>query len=212
MRAVREGAALAGLVWLCAAPQAALAVEGISVQFKGGISNFSLAAGQSYKQDGGSGLEMRSQINYEAIPINTSFGVFYQGHLGSNIGSFPINRVGAAIYYYPFGHPMATMPLDDGVTISQTRIAPFLSAQVAFSTLAITDNTGAHPLPFNGSATAYIVSGGLEMPLGQTTSILGEILYEGTLAGGTTDSSGALSSTGLSYTTVGGMLGISIHP
>jgi len=134
--------------------------EGISVQFKFGMSTFDLTAGQSYQASGGMGGELRIQINYDIIPINTSFGIFSQGHLGSNVGSFPMSRVGLATYYFPFGHPLASMPLDNNVTISQSRISLFVMGAGAFSALAITDISGAHPLSFNGSAIVFQMGGG----------------------------------------------------
>jgi hypothetical protein len=189
--------------------------EGIAVQIKGGLSSFSVnAGGGAYKQDGGLGLEFRPQINIESPSLNAAVGFFYQGHLGSNIGSFPLSRIGLALYYYPFGLALSSLSLDNDITISQNRIAPFFTGQATFVTISVTDTVTVAPktLSFNGLAAGYMLGGGIEMPLGQSFSILAEVLLEGTLAGGTSDPTGQSTSSGLSFSAMSGLLGISIHP
>jgi len=215
---LRESFALGGVLgstslFLALSPP--LFADGLSVQFKGGVSSFSLNAGQVYSQSGGIGIELRTQVNYEVTSINTSFGLFSQGHLGSNIGAFPLSRVGFATYYYLFGQPISSEPREDGVVISTSHMSPFISGQLELVSIAITDTitSPSQKFSFNGSVLGFIVGMGIEMPLTQSTSILGEFLYEGTLVGGSAASSSAdLGSGSLSFTSIGGMLGLSFHP
>src|SRR5262249_41733537 len=101
---------------------------------------------------------------------------------------------------------------DNGVTVSQNRISPFISGAATLTALAITDTSGPHPLSFNGSAVGFPITRRIEMAMTPTISILGGIVIEGTLAGGATDANGNASSSGLSFSSKGGLFGISIHP
>jgi hypothetical protein len=189
---------------------AALADGGTSFEVNAGFSTLHIKAGSTFDQDGGVGLEVRPQINFEFNSLNSAIDLFYQGRLGSNFGAFPLSRVGGGIYYYPMGLPLQTSILDNGVTLSQNHFAPFLTGNVTFATVAVTDSTSSPALSFNGLTIGYQLGGGGEMPLSQTWSVVLSLFFEGTISGGSTG--GATNNSGLSISAVDGMIGVAIHP
>ena len=181
--------------------------DGLAVSVKTGFSTLSMSAGSTFAKDGGLGMEVRPQVNFEYPNLSAAVSLFFQGRLGSLYGAFPLTRVGAGIYYYPSGLALSNTILDNGVTMSHNRFAPFVMGQVAFASIAVTDTDPTAPISFNGLGIGYQIGGGGELPIGSETSLIVEFIYEGVLQGGTTGSSGS----GLSYSTVSGMLGFSIH-
>jgi hypothetical protein len=193
---------------LMGASSSARASTGFQVNF--GFSTLHLKAGATFDKDGGMGLEIRPQIDFEFNALNSAVDLFYQGRLGSNFGAFPLSRVGVGIYYYPTGLPLQTVILDNGVTLSQNHFAPFLVGNMTFTTVAVTDATQTPALSFNGLTLGYQIGGGGEMPLSQTWSMVVTFYLEGTIAGGSTG--GATNNSGLNYSLVNGFLGVAIHP
>ncbi len=195
-------------------PSTAQAAEAVSVLMKFGLSSFNVKAGTTFSKDAGMGLELRPQVNYEIPSLNFAAGLFYQGRMGSNgLGAFPLSRFGLAGYYYVFGLAISGDSYDNGVGVSQSRFAPFITAQVDYGTLAITSlsSTTGKVLAFNGLAIGYMLGGGIDIPLTSSMIIELEILLEGTLAGGASQSDGTEANGGLSIAGAAGFLGLSFH-
>jgi opacity protein-like surface antigen len=200
------------------------AEAGISIHLASGFSSLHVQAGTvaadtgaaPYDKEGGIGAELREQVNIEFPSLNSAFDIYYQGRFGSSIGSFPLSRTGGGLSWYPWGLPLQFAVLDNGVSFSRNHFAPFLTGQVALSSVAITDidpqsNGNTEPnnaRTFNGLTIGYQVGGGAELPLTQSWSLVVELLYEGTLSGG---SSGGESSS-IKFNAVNGILGIALHP
>ena len=153
-------------------------------------------------------MEIRPELNIEWNNLNAAFDVFYQGRLGSNFGAFPISSLGSGLLYYPSGLPIHTTLLDNGVIETENRFAPFILGQMTLTNIAITSSIGNQPISFNGLVVGFQAGGGGEIPVGQTWSILLEVFYQGTLAGGA--NSGA--SANVSFGGFCGLIGISIRP
>ena len=103
---------------------------GFSAGLKFGISGLQIAAGNSFAngesgKDAGLGIEMRPQLDLNMSALNTSFNFYYQTRVDSNFGSFPVSRVGFGVQYYPFGLPLHTTMLDNGVVLKQNKFAPY---------------------------------------------------------------------------------------
>lgn len=184
---------------------------GLSLHLASGMSNFRLKAGETFDKTGGFGLEMRLQFNIDWSSFNSALDFFYQGRLGSSIGAFPANRVGTGLIYYPMGMALHTTVLDSGVMITQNRFAPFFMGQASLITLSVTDKTMTPPA-FNALAVGYQLGVGAEIPVGQTWAFVLEFLYEGTLAGGSSNNQTTTSASGVVFSGYGGLLGVAIHP
>ena len=200
-----------GTVWLS---HSARGDERFAIQLLVGGSSLNVTGGANYSGSGGLGLELRPQINLEIDDINSAFGLFYEGHLGSNIGSYPVSRIGLAGNYYLLGLPLSVRYLENGVTFLKSHMAPFITGQLAFASVSIADTVTdpVKPTSFNGEALDYLLGGGIEIPMGTGTTLVMEVLLEGTLAGGQSTSSGTQSGNGLGISSFGGLLGLSFHP
>jgi hypothetical protein len=80
-------------------------------------------------------------------------------------------------------------------------------------TVRVTDvSEPTRPVSFNGFALGVMLGGGLELPVGKTTALVAEVLYETTLVGGMSDDSGAESGSGLRFNAFSALLGFSVRP
>ncbi len=185
----------------------------ISIGLKGGVSTYSVQAGTTYAGSTDLGFDFRPQINFDWDQVNLALDFFFQGRIGSAIGAFPLSRFGTGVYYYPLGLGLYRSILDNGVTVTQNRLAPFITGQVLFASVAITDiSDTTNPVSFNALSVNFQLGGGLEFPVGENFSLIAELIYERTLMGGSTASSDSSSSSGIVVEGFNGLIGITIHP
>lgn len=187
---------------------------------KAGLSSFSVTAGGgTYKKDSGMGGDIRPQVDMQFPNLNFSTGLYFQGHIGSEIGSFPLGIFGFECAYYPIGLPIVKDLVDNGVHVMHNRLAPFISGGANLTNISVTDaNAGPTLLTFNALAIGFQLGAGVDMPVSENTSFLLELLYFGTLIGGGTAQSSSSTSTistpsaSIQYSGVGVMFGVMIHP
>lgn len=185
----------------------------MSVSIKAGISTLRVKAGSTFVTDGstegkdlGLGSEYRLQVNFNWNSLNAAIAFYNQARIGSNYGTLPSTRMGTALYYYPFGLPLHTTLLDNGVAMTQNRLAPFICGGPSLTTVAITYRSDTGSSSFNGLALGWQGGGGVEFPMGQRWAVVLEAVGEGTLISDSTGNA-ALSLSGFT-----GFLGVSIRP
>jgi hypothetical protein len=124
--------------------------------------------------------DVHAQLNLEAPSLNVALSVFFEQKMFQDKSiNFNVSLLGVGLAYYPLGLAMFTVFGDDGVSISQSRMAPYLAAHLATGQFSLTwVEKGLSP---NILILNYRLTAGFEMPLGRTWSIVPVFFLEGPL-------------------------------